>query len=283
MAGKVPPFMQTAPSGSARKNASGSGKPPSGLALETIPKRAGPQLDERSPTKRPRTVSTIPPSTSGSVGKDFVRLATAAVPETDLAVWDKRSLEDSSAAATRALGEAFFHQVKHEKEIRHLGSQVRKLQNSVTIHKSREQAAKDEADQVIVKMKLSHRDETKQLNDELRGFKAAADKAREDHAADLISFNARIAELQARVVELEAGDVTVHLSPTASQIQDAEARGSVNFMKSFMEHIPDFDWSQMGAPTAEFAAQLKKEMEEEAAAAAKRAEDGTPEDGQNPP
>ena len=72
-------------------------------------------------------------------------------------------------------------------------------------------------------------------------------------------------------------------------LRDANAPGQVKFMKSFMKKLPDFDWSQLGQATADYAVELRQEMVDEDAAkeaelAKKRAEEeARARESQDPP
>lgn len=66
-------------------------------------------------------------------------------------------------------------------------------------------------------------------------------------------------------------------------LREAKIEGQVSFMKGFMRKLPNFDWSQLGQALADYAEELRQEMDEEEAAQKRAEEEARAQRAQDPP
>ena len=165
---------------------------------------------------------------------------------------------------TKAITEIFYHQTTRHREIRTLANSNQKMRKELEVLKSTLAQTQANTECLEDAWKKRLEDATEKLKRELQDEKSAKEKLKLDHAAEKKKTDSQLKGLTDRVTKLEreAKDAADALPAI---INKAEERGSVNFMKAFLENIDDFNWYRLGDETGDFAEALKKEMEEDAA------------------
>ncbi|KAK1351347.1 hypothetical protein POM88_053193 [Heracleum sosnowskyi] len=226
------------------------------------------------PPKNPTTPATMSQHLFGMLGSMF---AGEKEPET----WWKAPPEDNATAITRCLAEAFIRQASHTKAFNKLNASNKELdmKNKVLMFqkeedkRSLEKTYKADLEAKEDELKKSTA-EVEKLASELKVAKETQQKMEGDVA--------KLRALEEEVTKLRS-DLKVAQAEVATAAEEGMAKGSVEFMKDFIRKIPDFDWERLGPGNTDFAATLRKEIEDEdaeeerlAAEAAKVNQDAPP-------
>ncbi|KAK1387427.1 hypothetical protein POM88_015605 [Heracleum sosnowskyi] len=221
-------------------------------------------LEEPPPkkSKEDKNLPFIPPP--GLVRKTYGDLAHAHVSEAEMYAWSQQSMEESNASMTRCIAELFLHQTSRHKEIRALASSNHKMRKEIETLKSTLAQTQADAEGSEDTWKNKFEDATEKLKKELQEEKSAKEKLKLDHAIDKEKSDSQVKNFTDQIAKLEkeAKDA-VDALPTI--IDEAETKGSYDFIIQFLQKVDDFDWYRLGEETGKYVDNLQKEMDEGAA------------------